>query len=83
MTKLEFVKDISKEGNTVVLIDLDTSKLSIDKFIRRCGQNNDLMEVHSLCDRGIQYVGRNVFDPIGAAESQIYYFEHYVVREEY
>lgn len=83
MTKLAFVKEIFKEGNIVVLIDLDNSDLDIYKFIRRCGQNNDLMEVHSLCDRGVQYVGRHVFDPISTAESQVYYFEHYVVREEY
>lgn len=29
MTKLEFAKEISKEGNTIVLIDLDNSKLDI------------------------------------------------------
>ena len=83
MTKLEFAKEIFKEGNTIVLIDLDNSKLDIYKFIRRCGQNNDLMEVHSLCNRGVQYVGRHVFDPISAAESQVHYFEHYIVKERY
>lgn len=83
MTKLAFVKEIFKEGNIVVLIDLDNSDLNIYKFIRRCGQNNDLMEVHSLCDRGVQYVGRHVFDPISTAKSQIYYFEHYIVKEKY
>lgn len=83
MTKLEFAKEIFKEGNTVVLVDLDNSALSIYKFIRRCGRNNDLMEVHSLCDRGFQYVGRHVFEPISTAESQVYYFEHYIVKERY
>ena len=83
MTKLEFAKEISKEGNTIVLIDLDNSDLNVYKFIRRCGRNNDLMEVHSLCNRGVQYVGRHVFDPINAAESQVHYFEHYIVKERY
>lgn len=83
MTQLEFALKNFKEGNTIVLIDLDNSDLNVYKFIRRCGRNNDLMEVHSLCDRGVQYVGRHVFDPISAAESQVHYFEHYIVKERY
>ena len=83
MTQGEFIKEIMKEGNVILRIDLSDSSLYVYKLIEACGPNNSWIEGNLTHNRGLVYGGIVCLNINRTAEENIAFSEYYLVKEEY
>lgn len=83
MTQGEFIKEITKEGNVILRIDLSDSSLYVYKLIEACGPNNSWIEGNLTHYGGLVYDGKVCLNINRTAEENIAFSEYYVIREEY